>query len=190
MAIGDWLHFLTGGITTKKGREGLFGSEDKIKKFETMSPEQKNVLNSILGQLMQMQQPGGAYGQATGLLQDYLNPESDIYKNFEAPYRREFEEQTIPGLAERFAGAGATGGALSSSGFGQALGAAGAGLQENLASMKGERQRQSIQDLLGQFNTLSQFGLGSQPFGYMNKPGSAGLISSAAPAFLKSYFGG
>jgi hypothetical protein len=188
MAFGDWLHFLTGGITTKKGRGFLFGEDDKLKQLENLSPEQQQILQQLLGNVQGMGGQG-AYGQATNLLQQYLDPQSDIYKNFEAPYRQEFEQQTVPMLAERFAGQGAQGGALSSSGFGQALGAAGSNLQTNLAQMKSGLQRQSISDILGQYNTMAGLGLGTQPFSYYNKPGHQGFLPTMATGALKAFGG-
>lgn len=161
--------------------EFLFGSKDKIKKLPTMNPQQQQLLNSILGQVLGMQGQGGGYGNALDLLQQYLDPQSDVYQNFEQPYLQQYEQETIPNIAERFAGAGA----LSSSGFGQALSSAGANLQTNLAQLKSGMQRQSIQDLFNQFNQLSQFGLGASPFAYQNKKGSMGLF----PTALGSFFG-
>jgi len=167
----------------------LFGRDDKIKQKTTLAPQQEQLLNQLLQSLTGMGGQQGAYGQATGLLQDYLNPESDVYSNFEAPYRQQFEQETIPMLAERFAGAGAQGGALSSSGFGQALGAAGAGLQTNLAHMKSQMQRQSIGDILGQYNTMAGLGLGTSPFMYMNRPGTGGLVPSMLTGFAQGLGG-
>jgi len=172
----------------------LFGSEEKLKKVSNLNKGQGQFLNQLIKMLQGMSGEGGGYGQAMGLLQDYLNPQSDVYQNFEKPYLRQFNEQTIPGLAERFAGMGAQGGALSSSGFGQALGSAGAGLQENLAQMKTGMQRSAAGDIMGQFNQLAGLGLGTQPFSYQQKPASAGLIGTGLSSFLgglgKGIFGG
>jgi hypothetical protein len=113
----------------------IFGAKDQLRNVPVLTKEQQSTLSQILGQLGQMQGPTGAYGMAQNRLADLLSGGSDVYNAFAAPYMRQFQEQTIPGLAERFAGVGGRGGALSSSGFGQGLGAAGAGLQESLASM-------------------------------------------------------
>lgn len=165
--------------------EFLFGAEEKLNKVPTMSRGQTGILNQLLKLLGGMGSQGGGYNQAMGLLQQYLDPESEVYKNFEAPYMRQFNEQTIPQLAERFAGMGAQGGALSSSGFGQALGAAGAGLQENLASMKSGMQRQAAGDIMGQYNNLLGQGLGAQPFGYHQKSASTGLVPNVLANFAQ-----
>jgi len=152
----------------------LFGTEDKVEQMPTMNPQQMKLLNSLISQQGKLQK--GGYGDAMSLLQQYLNPQSDVYSNFEKPYLQEFEQQTVPGLAERFAGLGAMGGGLSSSGFGQALGAAGANLQTQLASMKQQYQRQSINDLLNQYNQLTNTGLNARTFENTYQQGSTGLL--------------
>lgn len=185
---------LGAGIGGLLGFLGFGGSkENKLKKLPTMSPQQNAILNSLLGQLGNLQGPQGGYGQATSLLQQYLNPESPLYQSFEEPYLRQFEQQTLPSIAERFAGKGALGGGLSSSGFAQALGGAAGNLQSDLAALKTGMQRQSALDLLSQFNTLSNLGLGSSPFGYLQQPGNQGFFPSFASNLtygdLKSVFG-
>ncbi len=162
--------------------EWLFGSDAKMKKFDQFSPEQSQFFKQLFSQLQGLSGQGGGFNQANNLLQDYLNPQSDVYKNFEAPYRQEFEQQTLPGIANRYAGLNAMGGGLSSSGFGQALGAAGSQLQTNLASMKSQMQRQSINDILGQYNQMSNLGLNAQPFGYQKFDASQGVVGPALVA--------
>jgi len=156
------------------------GNGNEPSQIPTMTPEQE----AILGQLTNMvQNQGGGANKAMGLLEKYMDPNSDIYKNFEAPYMQKFEQQTIPRLAEQFAGFGANSGALSSSGFGQALGAAGANLQTDLAAMKSGMQRNSINDYLGQFNTMTGQALNAQPFAYyQQQPGGGAMNAFGANA--------
>lgn len=164
--------------------EFLFGSGDKLKKVKQFTPEQMQMLKSITDALMDQ---GGGFQGAFNVLNQYLNPESDVYKSLEAPYLRQFEQETVPMLAERFAGfGGGMGGGLSSSGFGQALGAAGAGLQENLAAMKTGLQRQSAGDIFG----LMQQALGAQPFGYERVQGGPGYIPTMVGQGMKGFGGG
>ncbi len=156
---------------------GFFWEEGRDPSWDQVSnytPGQRGLLKGDIKQAKQLQK--GGYGDAMSLLQQYLNPQSDIYQNFEKPYLQEFEQQTIPGLAERFAGMGAMGGGLSSSGFGQALGAAGSNLQTQLAQMKQQYQRQSINDLLGQYNQLANRGLGAKSFENVYDPGTQGQM--------------
>lgn len=152
------------------------GRDPSFNKVSNYTSGQKNLLKNDLNQANQMHQQGGGYNDAMSLLQQYLNPESDIYKNFEAPYMQQFEQQTVPGLAEKFAGMGAMGGGLSSSGFGQSLGAAGANLQTQLAQMKQQYQRQSIGDLLGQYNQMANRGLSAKSFENVYDPGTQGSL--------------
>ena len=171
-------------------KEWLFGKEEKFKKVPTMTVGQ----TGIQSQLEQML-GGGMGGQGGGLAQLFqtllgnLNPQNpqQEFEGFEQPYLNEFEEQTLPGIAERFAGAGA----LSSSGFGQALGGARAGLAANLAGLKSGLQQQSKQmGMQTQQNALQQLmqligsTQGAQPFAYQQKSASTGAVAPALAAFM------
>lgn len=143
----------------------LFG-QSGMQKLPTMNPQQKQILQ----QLMQMLNPQGQVGQGqmqgNQYLQDLMNPNSEAVNQFTQPYMNQFNQQTVPGLAERFAGMGAQGGGLSSSGFGQALGAAGANLQTNLAALKAGLGQQAAGQLMSQYGNMTGQALGAQPFGY------------------------
>ena len=113
-----------------------------------------------------------------------MDPNSESINQFAAPYLHEFEQQTIPGLAEKFAGMGAMGGGLSSSGFGQSLGAAGGNLQTMLAQLKAQLGQQAANQMMGQYGSMAGMGLSAQPFGYA-KPqmgGTEGFIQSYGQA--------
>lgn len=185
MAWQDWLHWLGGGMTTPKGRGFLFGEPGGAQKLPTMTPEMEKFYNQMLQQLSGGP-GGGAYGQSVGLLKQYLDPSSEAVKQFTDPYMKEFEQVTVPGLAERFAGMGAMGGGLSSSGFGQSLSAAGGNLQSQLAALRAGLGQQAAQQLMGQ----SQMALGQKPFGYMYQPGYQGMLPQLLAAFAKGGMGG
>lgn len=159
--------------------DSLFGTQAKTEKLDTMSPEQKQVFSQLMGFLGGGQGggQGGGLQQTFAQMMQMLDPSSSAYQKFEQPYLDQFNQQTIPGLAERFAGAG--GGALSSSGFGQALSSAGAGLQTDLAGMKSQLQQQTLQDIL---NLMGQ-GLGKETFQYQHTPASKGLLQSGLEAW-------
>jgi hypothetical protein len=152
----------------------LFGSGDKLKKIQTGTPQQQQAHSNILQQLMQMQQPGGGYNQAQDYFSNLLCGQG--YQDFSEPYLQQFHEQILPRIAEQFAGKGA----LSSSGFGQALGGAASGLESQLAQLFSGLQGQAAQSQLGQFNQLANTGLGYQPFSYQNQQGSPGIIKPLA----------
>lgn len=153
--------------------EWLFGGPDKLKKIPTGTPEQQGLHNSIIGQAMGMQGEGGGYN----LAQNYFNKllggnQQEAFDQFSQPYLQQFQEQMLPQIAERFAGAGA----LSSSGFGQALGGASSGLQAQLAQLFSQLQGQAAGQQYNQYNQLSQQGLNYQPFAYNKQQGSGGFL--------------
>lgn len=158
----------------------LFGG-DKMTKVDTMTKDQKALLSQIMQMVNPQGQLGQGYQQGVGLQQQYMDPNSEAVNQFSQPYMNQFEQQTIPGLAERFAGMGAMGGGLSSSGFGQSLSSAGGNLQAQLAQLKSGLGQQAAQSLMGQYGQMSGMGLSAQPFGYQ-KP-QQGLL----PSFLQSW---
>jgi hypothetical protein len=127
-ALGSWL-----------GSRKSSQNNTKFKSLDLFSPQQKGFQNNILQQL------GNVFPQGLGYLQSLFNPDGEGFDEFEAPLLRQFNEQTIPGLAERFAGLGAT----SSSGFQQALAQAGTGLAEKLGAQRGALRQGALSNLLG-----------------------------------------
>lgn len=77
-------------------------------------------------------------------LQNLLSGGENAYNAFEAPYLQNFQQQILPGIANRFAGAGTGAGALSSSAFNQTAAQAGSTLQAQLAQLRGGLQMQAI----------------------------------------------
>jgi len=153
--------------------EWLFGSPDKLNKVPTGTPQQEQLHNQILSQAMGMSQNGGGYNRAQDYYSNLLGPnQQEAYNQFSQPYLQQFQEQMLPQIAERFAGAGA----LSSSGFGQALGGATSNLQSQLAQLFSQLQGQAAGAQTNQFNQLSQNGLNYQPFAYNQEEGSQGFL--------------
>lgn len=152
----------------------LFGSSDKLKKVASGTPQQQALHNAILAQAMGLSSPGGGYDQANQYYQSLLHPGNEAFERFSAPFMNQFEEQILPQIAERFAGMGA----LSSSGFGQSLGGAGAGLQAQLAQLFSTLQSQAAANQTNQYNQLATTGLNYQPFQYVQKQGSQGLLGN------------
>lgn len=163
----------------------LFGKEEKLKKFKQFNPEQENLFSTFIQQLLGGSGGVGGTQDLIKRLQDMLNPDSQYYKDIEEQQLGEFNEQTLPRLAEQFAG-GAAGGALSSSGFAQALGGAGRGFKRDLQGQKSNMMMQALQGLLGQ----NQQALSAQPFGYAQQGASPGLVPQLANTALKAYMGG
>ncbi len=161
----------------------LFGQDDKIKKKSNFNEGQNQFFNQYTQNATQNM---GGMNDIMSLLQSMLDPNSDFFKNFEDQQMNQFNEETLPNIGERFAGAGAQGGALSSSGFGQALSAGASGLQKNLASGKSNMILQALQQLMGQYNQQTQNVLNAQPYMYANKPGNSGLFPGMMMSFAKN----
>jgi len=147
----------------------------RLQRFPTNSPEQKKILEKFGEHVRpeQFHEPGmmrHALGfmdravqngpptspvEGTGIthLQNLLGrtPEQHL-QDFEAPYMRKFNQEIAPGIAEKYSGYNAGRG----SGFQNAMMNAGAGLSENLASLKGNL----INQMLGQQTQAANVGLG------------------------------
>lgn len=114
-----------------------------------LSDQQKELLSSLLSKT----QPGVVGG--LDLASRLAAGDISTFKEREAPALRQFQEQILPSIANRFSSQGA----LKSSGFQNAAAAQGANLAENLQSQRQNIQRQALQDLLG----LSENLLGQRP---------------------------
>jgi len=151
----------------------LFGGDDQFTKLDNKSQQQNDFFNDYM-QRAQSQGAGG-YNMANDYFNQFLGPnQGQAYDKFSQPYLQQFNEQMLPQIAERFAGAGA----LSSSGFGQALGGAASGLQGQLAALFSHLQGQAAGAQYGQYNQMANTGLGYQPFDYKQKAGNAGLFNT------------
>jgi hypothetical protein len=154
--------------------EFLFGSPDKLNKIATGTRQQEGLHNNILSQAMGLSGNGGGYDLAQQHFNNLLGSnQQDAFNQFSSPYLQQFQEQLLPQIAERFAGQGA----LSSSGFGQALGGAASGLQSQLAQLFSSLQQQAAGQQYNQFNQLSNTGLNYQPFAYQQQQGSGGFLA-------------
>lgn len=180
-AFGPW-GAGAGGLIGLIG--GLFGGGDKDKFVSTISPEQQSLLRNNLQQLQQQQAPGGNYSQSQNYLSSLLQNNPQAYEQFAAPYRTEFEQQTIPRLAERYAGLGGGlgGGVAGSSGFGQAIGGAATQFQSNLAGLFANIRNQAAQQALGNYQNMSNLGLGNYQ---AYQPGNLGFGPQALSGFLQ-----
>jgi hypothetical protein len=163
---------------------GLFGGKskkEKMKKYPTMNPQQEQLFSQLMEMLGPQGQLGQGYGGALSNLQEMLDPSEESFSRFSQPYMDQFEQQTIPGIAERFAKfGGGMGGGLSSSGFGQSLSSAGAGLQNQLAALKAQLQQQAGKDIMGQYQQMAGKGLNKDTFAYGRRQAEPGFAGSYA----------
>jgi len=127
--------------------------------------------------------------------QDWLQSmfsDPSFFEKFEAPMQRQFQEQTVPELANRFAGMG-SGGSTGSTAFRNQLGREGSNLSTNMAAMRGQMQQQAIPQLLGYaqqpFSNLmtmynQALGQGTQN---QYQPPSAGPFGGAFASLLSGF---
>ncbi len=158
-----------------KGGGGLFGKKEKMSQLPTMNQGQLGLLGQLLGGLGGGDVGGGPLGSGMGYLQQMLSGSPESAEAFTAPYMRHFREHTVPSLAERFSALGS--GSQSSGAFVSALGQAGAGLEEQLAAVRGQLQHGAM----GQLGGLLGYGLGAKPFENIFRPATSGFLGSLAP---------
>jgi hypothetical protein len=144
----------------------LFGTQDTFKQLPTLSAQQLGT-QSQLGQ------------NVSPLLQNLMGNKFD-FAPIAQQARTRFQTQTVPSIAERFSSLGGQGGQRSSA-FQGALGSAGAGLDENLASLQ---QQYGLQQQGQQQNLLSLL------LGHAQQPGFENLFMQGRQGLLGSLAGG
>lgn len=150
----------------------FFTGMDEYNRVSNLRPNQEPLQNQLVGAATGTG-AGGAYGNAADYWYNILNDNPELMKQFEAPYMRQFNEVTIPDLAEQFAGMGS--GALSSSGFRNASVNAGVDLSERLAAIRANLKNNAAQGL---FNTGNQ---ALQPVDTLTHETAPGMLDYAAP---------
>lgn len=164
----------------------LFGSPEKHERVSTLGKDQEPLLQQLLASL-QGRGAGGGFGSSADYFYNILNDNPELMQQFMAPEMRRFNEQTIPGLAEQFAGMGS--GGLSSSGFRNAAVNAGTDLQERLGAIRAGLKQNAASGLSG----LGQQGLGNYTQDVATQQGSPGLFSTIGPGIgtaIGGAFGG
>jgi hypothetical protein len=181
---------------------GLGGKNEKF--GSTYNPEQQgsiqDLLQSIKGMKGQQDITGNQnYQGGQEWLQGLFN-DPQFFQNFEAPLQRQFEENTVPDLANRFASMG-SGGSTGSTGFRNQLAREGSNLSTNIAALRGGMQQQGVNQGLQYAqqpfsNLMSMYQQALQPTNNQYQPASAGFfgpiaagLSGAAAQGAGNYFG-
>jgi hypothetical protein len=137
--------------------------------ISTLDPNQQGLYNQYAGSF------SGITPQIAEYLQQLLSGSPEATKAFSDPYMRQFNEEIVPGIAERFAGSGA----LSSSGFQNSLGQAGAGLAERLASLRENLRMGAANTGLGGVQNL--LGMNTQALVPKQQSGWQSFLGGLAP---------
>lgn len=163
----------------------MFGKQGEMNQVSTQTGGQQDLLSQLMAGLSGGGFGGGPMGAGMEGLFKLLSGDTEA---FEAPLMRNFEENLIPGIAERFSGLGS--GAQGSSAFSQGLSSAAGGLTEQLGAMRGGLQQQGMSQLM----QMLQTGLGTQSFENVYKPPTQGFaqgMSGGIGSFLgNKLFGG
>lgn len=125
------------------------GTEGKMKQYSTMTPEQMGVQSGIYDFLQggKSNMPGGDY------MQSLFSNDPSAFRAYEAPMMRQFNEEVVPGLAERFSGSGM--GGRQSSAFQNQMGQAGMKLSEALGAQRANLRQGAMSNIM-QMLGLSQ----------------------------------
>lgn len=173
MAFLPWIAAAAGGagtlgLTTKKGRNMLFGQNEKFQQRSRLDQQQLPLYQQLLQSSMQPG-AGGAFGASADYYRDLLSNDSQTNQMMAAPELRRFNEEIIPSLSEQFAGMGA--GGLSSSGFRNAAVNAGTDLSERLGAIRAQLRSQGAAGLSG----IGASGLGDFT-NNIHRPATSGLL--------------
>lgn len=142
----------------------LFGHSPEMQQASTLNQGQQGLQNQLTGG---MGQPSGS---ALNYLQQILSNDPEAFKAFADQAKMQFEQETVPGIAERFAGMG-TAGAQDSSAFQQTLGRAGTEMTTQLEALKQGLKGNAIQQLQGLMG-----GAFKPSFENVYDPGSYGAV--------------
>jgi hypothetical protein len=150
----------------------LTGSESKVKDYHPYTDEQEAFINQIV------QQTGPLNMQGMDYLRSILSNDPRAFEQFEAPIKQQYEEETIPGILERFSSSGAR----NSSALNQSLARSGRDLSTQLSA-----QRANLRDsALGRLMQMNQTGLTQtkQPYTVQGREGLAGPLLNLGASVL------
>lgn len=119
----------------------ILGKGSKTKKKPIYDQDQQDILNQLLGGI------SGPLTSGLQNLQNILGGDQGFFDRFQAPARRDFQQETLPSIAERFTGNMGEG-SQQSSAFGQAMASAGKELEEDLFSQRIGMQSNALNQLL------------------------------------------
>ncbi len=168
------------------GKDFLLGTPETRENVSTLRPEQEPLYNQSVNAGLNSG-AGGAFGDSADYYRSLLSDDSADMEAFAAPEQRRYQEETIPGISEQFAGMGA--GGLTSSGFRNAQNQGSIDLSERLGQIRANLRQAGAQGL----QHAGQIGLNNYSQNMVTQPGSEGFLSQIAPAIgtgVGAYFGG
>lgn len=158
-------------------RNLVLGRDPSIEQASTVTSQQQQGTNNFINQAGG--QGNALFGAGSSFLQNLLSGDPSAYAAFEQPLMTQFNQQIIPGIAERFAGQGTGAGALSSSALHQSLGQAGRNLQGDIGALRGQLGMQAANTSSNYISQLLQ-ALGTPQFENIYEQGGPGMLHSFA----------
>jgi hypothetical protein len=163
----------------------IFGQQDRTSQLSNFNPQQNQAFQNYWNNPIQ---GNPNYQQGSDYLQRLLSNDPQMMQQMQAPYLQNFEQNIVPGIAERFAGMGTGAGATNSSALYNSLGQAGTNLQTQLAGLHSQNQLQGLGQSLNyaqQPYSNAMAGFGVRPFENVYQPGNTGFIGQAGQGFAQ-----
>lgn len=182
-----------GALTGGQAKQGSTYNKNQLKGMDEILQQIRSGTGGPNQDITQNQN----YQQGSDWLSNLFGNDQGFWNQFEAPLQRQFSEQTVPDLANRFASQG-SGGSLGSTGFRNQLAREGSNLGTNIAALRGGMQQQGIGQALqyGQqpiSNWMQQLQSVLNPTQNTYQPPSAGGWGSLAGPLIggaaQGYFG-
>lgn len=128
----------------------LFGGRPKQYQMPTTTPQQQALLQQLMSGLQggQSNIPGMEY------LQQLMSNDPSAFQAYEQPLMRQFNQEIVPGIAERFSGMGM--GSRNSGAFQQQVAGAAGRLSENLGAQRANLRQGAMQQLMGMYGQAMQ----------------------------------
>jgi len=157
----------------------LFGDKGRVKQASTLTPGQQQLAQQTQSGLM----GGDTNNPHMQWLQSLYGNDPNAFAEYERPMMRQFNEEVVPGIAERFAGLGM--GAQGSSAFQQQLASAAQRLSEGLGAQRANLRMgggQQFQGYYGQAMNPQFQNFYQSPYQGMAQPAMQGAMQGAAYA--------
>ena len=182
MMLASLASGLIGNFTGSKEEKGSTYGKGALGLIDQIQQQVSNMRGS--GDVTQNQN----YQTGQDWLQSMFS-DPDFFNKFEAPIRRDYDENIIPGIANRFAGMG-SGGSLGSTAFRNALGREGTNLSTNLAALRGGMQQNAVPQLQSYSqqpfqNYMQMLGIGTMPTQNTYQGPSQGILGGLAAPFAQ-----
>lgn len=150
----------------------LFGRSGGQRNVDIYNPTQTALLDDIVNRI-------------SGVLPGYIQGRDQDFETYAAPFRRSFQQQTLPALENRYANLLGSGSYEGSSGFINSLGTAAREFEEDLAARRIAMQNEDFQRISQLLNPAFM----NRKYTYY-EPRQSGLLEDLLVGGVSGYFRG